>query len=109
MQTTGAVAVYLDLSNPGKQVTPPGLIFTIETMNFAVVLPIRNSALHLCLKPSHGTAATSDTILGFVLKQYSRHDRARASLHFSSDMELLFYLQSRASPWMKMEILGRVY
>mmetsp|Transcript_4017 Transcript_4017/g.9277 ORF Transcript_4017/g.9277 Transcript_4017/m.9277 type:complete len:495 (-) Transcript_4017:264-1748(-) len=95
--TKGAVAVFYDLSTPAGNQFPsaPGLHFVKETMQVAAALPIRNSAMHLCLKPS---AALSDEILRFTMGYFSRYERVRTSLYFGSDLELRYHLQGRGIP-----------
>eukprot|EP00526_Cylindrotheca_closterium_P004956 CAMPEP_0113640698 /NCGR_PEP_ID=MMETSP0017_2-20120614/21363_1 /TAXON_ID=2856 /ORGANISM="Cylindrotheca closterium" /LENGTH=623 /DNA_ID=CAMNT_0000551999 /DNA_START=33 /DNA_END=1901 /DNA_ORIENTATION=- /assembly_acc=CAM_ASM_000147 len=98
VQTKGAVVVFYDLSNPGNQFPGPGLNFAMETMQVTTALPIRNSAMHFCLKPRKGGAALSDEILRVGVDNFSRHERVRTSLYFGSDLELRYHLRGRGIP-----------
>lgn len=95
----GVVAVYYDGSNAKEQFVVPGFRWVVEVMQLAGCLPVRNSAVHLCLKNKVGKyLVLNDALLGFALKMLPQHDRVRTTLHLGSDMELQYYLRGHGVP-----------
>jgi len=100
VQMKGVNVIYYDMANPTMDQFPsPSLNFCMAVMKFAASLPVRHSAMHMCLKNGmSGNLDLNDTIIGFTLKQFSQHDLVRTSLHFGSDIELQYQLRSRGIP-----------
>lgn len=98
VQMKGTNAVYYDLTKPDKQIPTPGFGFLMEIMQLSACLPVRNSAIHICLKNYGSGLASYNAILQFALDKFSKHERVRASLQVGSDMELQYHLRGRGIP-----------
>ena len=94
----GTVAVYYDCARPGVGIPAPSFQFLMETMKLSACLPVRNSAMHFCMKTGMGNTSMNDAILEFILERFQSYDRVRASLHLGSDMEIQYHLRSRGIP-----------
>jgi len=98
VQKKGLVSVYYDVAKPGEQIPMPRLSFMMTILNFTASLPMRYSAMHICLKTGIGNAAVNNAILGFSLKKFSQYSRARTLMHYGSDIELQYSLRSHGFP-----------
>lgn len=88
VQQKGVTLVYYDESTPFRQPNLPQLHTMFKTVDFFNSLPLRVSAMHLCLKPVSTTLALQNRLLGFTVKALTRETRARIKLHYGSDSEL---------------------
>ncbi|CAJ1958294.1 unnamed protein product [Cylindrotheca closterium] len=94
VQKKGIVLCYYDFSTPDKPAKLPKLDALLKFMDFVPMIPVRRSALHLCLKPHRGGLVSSNKFLENVLRRFGRSTRSRARLHYGSDMELQYTLKS---------------
>lgn len=73
----------------------PDVNFMTTILDFTACLPMRCSAMHICLKEGMGNhLALNNAILGFSLKRLPVYTRVRTRLHYGSDIEFQHHLRS---------------
>lgn len=92
------VGVFYDISKPDEQSQPMNFRDALETMSFAVSLPFRYTSSHWCLKEGKKSSTINKSILEISTKLFSSYKRVRTQLHYGSDLELQYHLQSVGIP-----------
>ena len=83
---------------PGKDVKFPNFKFMLTIGEFTNSLPMRFSSIQCCMKSGKGSMALNNAILGIMMTIYPPYTRIRTRLHYGSDMELQYKLQSHGIP-----------
>eukprot|EP00980_Cylindrotheca_fusiformis_P014757 scaffold4024_cov85-Cylindrotheca_fusiformis.AAC.4 len=100
VQMKGGVGVYYDTIKPGERLLQTmSLTSRLSIISFFTeALPFRFSSFHICLKARKGTMAVNQSLIGVIINGFSRYSRVRTRLHYGSDMELQYQLQSHGIP-----------
>lgn len=98
MQRKGVVVCYYDMATEENPVYLPPLNVIMKYVAFVAKVPVRRSAMHLCLKAIPGSLASNNIILGKLLQGLQRAVRTRARVHYGSDIELQYTLRSHGFP-----------
>lgn len=98
VQHKGVTSIYYDESTFSNSPNLPELHTLFKTVDFFNSLPLRVSAMHLCLKPVPASLAMQNRVLGFMVKALSRETRARVKLHYGSDVDLQGALRRHGVP-----------
>ena len=102
-QTKGLTAVYYDNVQPGEEFVLPGIRFLMTLTSFSNSLPLRQSSMHFCLKTTKSSTgggggashlSLNNSVLALLTNGFPQYTRVRMKIHFGSDMELLYQLQS---------------
>ena len=98
VQLKGLCGVYYDMKLPGQDLKHPKFNFMLTILDFTQSLPMRYSGMHCCMKTGKGNMALNNAILGIALTVFPQYARVRCRLHYGSDMELQYELQSHGIP-----------
>lgn len=98
VQSKGVVIVYYDMSRPGKVFTLPSWDRVLQCLDFITKVPVRRSAIHHCLKTGTGSLRNNNTLIEGVLRAFPQFERVRFRLHYGSDLEFQYLLQSYGIP-----------
>lgn len=89
----GVAIVYHDTAKKGSKILRFGLQSYAEVMSAVTAVPHRITSLQLCLKAGQGLAI-NNAILKIATAAYPEHERVRTRIHYGSNMELQYTLQS---------------
>lgn len=89
----GLACVYYDTAKPGKKFLTLGLKSQMAVMNVAATIPYRYTSVQLCLKAGKGLAL-NNAVLRVIMSAYPESSTVRTRLHYGSNMELQYQLQS---------------
>lgn len=81
-----------------QEVKHPKFNFMLTIMDFTQSLPMRYSSMHCCIKTGKGNMALNNAILGIALTVFPQYARVRCRLHYGSDLEVQYELQSHGIP-----------
>lgn len=100
VQTKGCVLIVYDIRKVGEKLEfLPDLKFVGKIAGFRACLPIRYSAVHLCLKPRGADIiALGNIVLSILRKGMPEHSKSRVRIHYSSDMEIQYMLRGYGIP-----------
>jgi len=98
VQMKGLVTVYYDVAKPEEESAMPGFNYMMKLLDFINCLPMRFSAMHHCLKTVKGNLALNNALIGMAMSIFPEDARARARLHYGSDVELHYQLKSHGLP-----------
>lgn len=65
---------------------------------FAASLPFRYSSMHLCLKSGKSNLKLNNSVIEVIMSAFPRYSRVRTKIHYGSNMELQYQLQSHGVP-----------
>ncbi|CAJ1969770.1 unnamed protein product [Cylindrotheca closterium] len=94
VQSKGFVGVYYDVTKPEENLEMPGFTFLVTLMDVVASIPLRHSAVHICLKPIRSSLVLSNTLLFYTLNQSPADTRIRTRIHYGTDAELQLALRS---------------
>ncbi|CAJ1969772.1 unnamed protein product [Cylindrotheca closterium] len=104
VQSKGIVGIYYDVTNAGENHEMPGLAALVTLMDVVASIPLRHSAVHICLKPIRSSLVFSNTLLFYTLSQSPARTRVRTRIHYGTDMELQIALRSHGVPTQRCPI-----
>ncbi|CAJ1970012.1 unnamed protein product [Cylindrotheca closterium] len=98
VQTKGIVAIYYEsVSKDARFIMPtPNDFVTMKA--YRNTIPIRYSALHLCLKNEKQGLPLQNSFLETMLKSLPRYTKVRTRLHYGNDTENLKSLRTYGIP-----------
>lgn len=84
---------YYDMSTTENPCFLPKLDAIMKFVDFATKVPIRRSAVHLCLKSIPGGLVSNNIMLSRLVHGLQTPTRARIGIHYGSDIELQYKLR----------------
>jgi len=95
VQKKGLVVVYYDMSKGDKKFSLPSLQLMLKIKKYRSSVPVRFSAVHLCLKTTWTeNLAPQNSFLEMALKYLNQYTIVRTRAHYGSDMEIQHSLRS---------------
>mmetsp|Transcript_31408 Transcript_31408/g.75735 ORF Transcript_31408/g.75735 Transcript_31408/m.75735 type:complete len:518 (+) Transcript_31408:81-1634(+) len=98
VQTKGLVIVYYDSLPEGEKLSMPSIYDFVTMKAYRNTVPIRYSALHLCLKKEEKGLASKNTFFQALLNNFTQYVRVRTRVHCGSNLETLYGLRSYGIP-----------
>mmetsp|Transcript_31404 Transcript_31404/g.75726 ORF Transcript_31404/g.75726 Transcript_31404/m.75726 type:complete len:528 (+) Transcript_31404:81-1664(+) len=98
VQTKGLVIVYYDSLPEGEKLSMPSIYDFVTMKAYRNTVPIRYSALHLCLKKEEKGLAFKNNFFQALLKNLTQYVRVRTRVHSGSNLETLYSLRSYGIP-----------
>ncbi|KAL3931911.1 MAG: hypothetical protein SGBAC_011090 [Bacillariaceae sp.] len=98
VQLKGLNCIYYDVAKVDGDVAMPGFNYVQSAIEFLLCIPVRFSAMHNCLKTRKGNLALNDFILRISIRATPMYSQVRSRIHFGSDMEVQYQLQSHGIP-----------
>lgn len=93
VQTKGLSGVYYDTAKPGEKFIQLGFNAQMTILAVTASIPFRHSSMHMCLK-GKGNLVLNNAVIGIMMNAFPRYARVRTRLHYGSDTELRYQLQS---------------
>eukprot|EP00980_Cylindrotheca_fusiformis_P001236 scaffold331_cov117-Cylindrotheca_fusiformis.AAC.14 len=99
VQTKGLAGIYYDSAKPGDKFIQLSLQAQMKINSVIFSIPFRHSSLHMCIKgTAKGNLELNNALLRLLLSAFPRYARVRTRLHYGSDIELQYHLQSHGIP-----------
>eukprot|EP00526_Cylindrotheca_closterium_P008839 CAMPEP_0113615554 /NCGR_PEP_ID=MMETSP0017_2-20120614/7763_1 /TAXON_ID=2856 /ORGANISM="Cylindrotheca closterium" /LENGTH=503 /DNA_ID=CAMNT_0000524799 /DNA_START=47 /DNA_END=1558 /DNA_ORIENTATION=+ /assembly_acc=CAM_ASM_000147 len=98
VQMKGLATIFYDYKSKVSKASMPSLHDFMVLKAYRNTVPIRYTALHLCLKKEEKGVAFTNNLLEGILKGMTQYVKVRTRVHYGSDMESLYGLRSYGIP-----------